>query len=310
MTGAALPINADCIVPVERITLDDGVAEIAADYAVEKDRFVHPRGSDFAKGAHLLTIGKRISSLDIAIIASCGETEVEVANDPVIRVVSTGNELVAAGAPIEAHQIRMSNGPALVALLESHGCRRSTHDHIVDDVDALREQLARHLEEAQVLVLSGGVSMGKADYVPQVLADLGVDVIFHKISQRPGKPMWFGSGPDGQLVFALPGNPVSALVCCRQYVIPALAKASDVNESPPEFAALAANISFKPALTCFQPVKLISNAAGQILAMPVKTNTSGDFASLSATDGYVELAKDTIDFAAGTPVILHRWIAR
>jgi molybdopterin molybdotransferase len=310
MTGAALPINADCIVPVERITLDDGVAEIEADYAVEKDRFIHPRGSDFAKGAHLLTIGKRISSLDIAIIASCGETEVEVANDPVIRVVSTGKELVAAGAPIEAHQIRMSNGPALVALLESHGYCRSTHDHIVDDVDALRKQLARHLEEAQVLVLSGGVSMGKADYVPEVLADLGVDVIFHKISQRPGKPMLFGSGPDGQLVFALPGNPVSALVCCRQYVIPALAKASDVNESAPEFAALAANISFKPALTCFQPVKLISNAAGQILAMPVKTNTSGDFASLSATDGYVELAKDTIDFAAGTPVILHRWIAR
>lgn len=310
MTGAALPRDANCIVPVERITVVDGAAEIEADYAVKKDRFIHQRGSDYAKGAHLLTPGKRISPLDIAVIASCGETKVAVAKDPVIRIISTGNELVAAGESIEPHQIRMSNGPAVLSLLASHGHERCEHDHIVDDVDTLRNRLAKHLAEAEVLILSGGVSMGKADYVPEVLADLGVEVVFHKISQRPGKPMWFGIGPDGQVVFALPGNPVSALVCCRQYVIPALHKASGVTEKPPEFAALASNVSFKPALTCFQPVKLISGAAGQTLAIPVKTNTSGDFAALSATDGYVELPKDQTNFPAGTAVFLHRWIAR
>ncbi len=310
MTGAAMPANANCIVPVERITVTDGVAEIEADYEVSKDRFLHPRGSDYAQGAYMLRPGKRVSPLDIAIIASCGETEVDVAADPVIRIISTGNELVAAGAPIQPQQIRMSNGPAILALLESHGYRRNEHEHIADDVDALRGRLAIHLQEADVLVLSGGVSMGKADYVPQVLADLGVAVVFHKISQKPGKPMWFGKGPGDQIVFALPGNPVSALVCCRQYLIPALAKASGANETPPEFAALATNISFKPELTCFQPVKLISNAAGQTLAMPVQTNTSGDFAALSATDGYVELAKDQSEFPSGTAVFLHRWIAR
>lgn len=310
MTGAAMPANANCIVPVERITVTGGVAEIEADYEVSKDRFLHPRGSDYAQGAYMLRPGKRVSPLDIAIIASCGETEVDVAADPVIRIISTGNELVAAGAPIQPQQIRMSNGPAILALLESHGYRRNEHEHIADDVDALRGRLAIHLQEADVLVLSGGVSMGKADYVPQVLADLGVAVVFHKISQKPGKPMWFGKGPGDQIVFALPGNPVSALVCCRQYLIPALAKASGANETPPEFAALATNISFTPELTCFQPVKLISNAAGQILAMPVQTNTSGDFAALSATDGYVELAKDQSEFPSGTAVFLHRWIAR
>ncbi len=309
MTGAANPVNANCIVPVERIAVTDDSAEIEDDYEVKEGSFIHPRGSDYAQGAHLLTPGKRISPFDIAIITSCGETEVKVATDPVIRVISTGNELVAAGQTIEPHQIRMSNGPAVVSLLESHGYQRSEHDHIVDDIDAMRDRLGQHLEQASVLVLSGGVSMGKADYVPQVLEDLGVDVVFHKISQRPGKPMWLGKGPSDQIVFALPGNPVSALVCCRQYVIPALSKASGEPESPPEFAALASNVSFKPALTCFQPVKLVSNTAGQILAMPVKTNTSGDFASLSATDGYVELAKEQTDFPAGTPVILHRWIA-
>jgi molybdopterin molybdotransferase len=310
MTGASLPERADCIIPVERITVSDSGAEIEADYEVKKDRFVHPRGSDFATGAHLLTPGKRISPLDIAVIASCGQTTVEVAADPVIRVISTGNELVAAGEPIAAQQIRMSNGPALSALLSCHGHKRVDHDHIVDDIDALRDRLAQHLQDADVLILSGGVSMGQADYVPEVLADLDVEVVFHKVSQRPGLPMWFGKGSDGQIVFALPGNPVSALVCCRHYVIPALARASAVTEAAPEFAALASNVAFKPALTCFQPVKLVSSAAGQTLAMPVKTNTSGDFASLSATDGYVELNKEQTNFPAGSPVILYRWIAR
>jgi molybdopterin molybdotransferase len=309
MTGAVMPVNANCIVPVERITVGEGVAEIEADYEVSKDRYLHPRGSDYAQGAYMLRPGKRVSPLDIAIIASCGETEVEVAADPIIRIISTGNELVAVGMPIQPQQIRMSNGPAILAMLESHGYRHNEHEHIADDVDVLRKRLAERLEEADVLVLSGGVSMGKADYVPQVLAELGVAVVFHKISQRPGKPMWFGKGPANQVVFALPGNPVSALVCCRQYLIPALAKASGANETPPEFAALATNISFKPELTCFQPVKLISNAAGQTLAMPVQTNTSGDFASLSASDGYVELAREQSEFPAGTPVFLHRWIA-
>jgi molybdopterin molybdotransferase len=308
MTGASRPDKVDCIVPVERVSVDTGIASIEDAYEVIVNRYIHPRGSDFARSAHLLTPGKRISPLDIAVIASCGETHVEVAADPVLRVVSTGNELVAAGSAIEAHQIRLSNGPALLALLESHHYRNASHDHIVDDVNVLSARLATHLEQADVLILSGGVSMGKADYVPAVLRKLGVEPIFHKISQRPGKPMWFGKSQRGTLVFALPGNPVSALVCCRQYVIPSLHKSSGLEQAPPEIAALASNVSFKPKLTCFQPVRLISNAAGQLLAMPVKTNTSGDFAALAKTDGYVELEREQSEFAAGTAVFVHRWI--
>lgn len=310
MTGAALPENANCIVPVERLSVTDGKATIDDSYEVKQNRFVHPEGSDYGKGAHLLTPGTKLSPLDMAIIASAGVTEVAVSTNPVIRVISTGNELVPAGETIEKHQVRMSNGPAILALLASHGYRNAVHDHIVDDVDALRERLQTHLNQADVLILSGGVSMGKADYVPAVLADLGVEVIFHKVSQRPGKPMWFGKTANGQRVFALPGNPVSALVCCRQYVIPSLSKSSDVEERPPEFAALASNVTFKPDLTCFQPVKLVSSAAGQQLAMPVRTNTSGDFAALSGTDGYVELPREQTDFPSGTAVFLHRWIVR
>ena len=307
MTGASLPDGADCIVPVERITVNDLGAHVEANYEASERQFIHARGSDHAKGTGLLSPGTRVSPMDIAIIASCGLAEVSVAKKPRVSVISTGNELVAAGNVIEPHQIRMSNGPALVAMLESNGFNNAEHDHLADEPEVLKERIASHLELSDVLVLSGGVSMGKADYVPEVLAELGVKVAFHKVSQRPGKPMWFGIGPNGQAVFALPGNPVSALVCSRQYVIPALRQMSGMAAAAPQFASLTTDVSFKPKLTNFLPVKLISNAAGQVLAMPVHTNTSGDFAALSGTDGYVELALEETDFKSGTAVPLRRW---
>jgi molybdopterin molybdotransferase len=307
MTGASLPDGADCIIPVERITVNELSAHIEANYAASELQFIHARGSDHRKDTELLQSGTRVSPMDIAIIASCGLAEVAVAEQPQISVISTGNELVPAGEVIESHQIRMSNGPAIVAMLEEHGYVDAAHDHLIDEPALLKEHIARHLERSNVLILSGGVSMGKADYVPQVLSDLGVEVIFHKVSQRPGRPMWFGKGPDGQAVFALPGNPVSTLVCGRQYVIPALHHMSGMAVAVPQFASLTTEITFKPQLTNFLPVKLISNAAGQVLAMPVHTNTSGDFASLSGTDGYVELALEQTEFKAGTTVPLHRW---
>ena len=184
------------------------------------------------------------------------------------------------------------------------------HDlHLPDEPVLLRERLGTLLDEADVLVLSGGVSMGKADFVPQVLQELGVELVFHKISQRPGKPMWFGIGPRGQAVFALPGNPVSTLVCCRQYVLPALLLASGRSPARPAAAALTGDFSFSPKLTCFLPVRVSVDEDGRLAATPVPTNTSGDFAALSGTDGYVELALEQDEFAAGTVVPLHRWSA-
>jgi molybdopterin molybdotransferase len=307
MTGAALPGGADCIVPVERITTDDGAATLENGYEPQEKQFIHARASDHAAGTVLLRPGKTITPLDIAVIASAGLTHVDVARSPVVRIISTGDELVPAGEPIEAHQVRMSNGPAIIALLDRHGYGDCQHNHLVDEPAVLEKSIAADLEAADVLVLSGGVSMGKADYVPEILERLGVELIFHKVSQRPGKPMWFGMAPGDKAVFALPGNPVSALVCCRQYVIPALHKASGRSVPAPEFASLASDVTFKPDLTCFQAVKLVSNAAGQLLAMPVRTNTSGDFTALSGSDGYVELPRESSHFPAGTAVRLYRW---
>lgn len=307
MTGAVLPNGVSCVIPVERITIDGDTATLEDGYVVERGQFVHPRGSDHRQGYEALVSGGLITPMDVAIIASCGLEQVTVSRQPSIRVISTGNELIRPGQEIEAHQVRMSNGPSVIAMLKQHGYTDCAHDHLVDDPEILKERLSRHLVETDVLILSGGVSMGKADFVPQVLIDLGVKVVFHKISQRPGLPMWFGIAPDNQLVFALPGNPVSTLVCCRQYVLPALRQASGRCAAAGEFASLAEKVIFKPELTNFLPVKTNSTAAGVIVATPVKTNTSGDFTALSSTDGYAELARDTTEFERGLALPLHRW---
>ena len=309
MTGGVLPVQSDCVVPVERLDVRDGIATIEDDYAAERRQFVHEQGSDYRAGDAVLQSGDTISPLDVAVIASCGLTEVLVSRQPTIRVVSTGDELVPAGKPIAAHQVRLSNGPALVAMLRQPGLTDVTDEHIADDRERLRARLEEILEDSDVLILSGGVSMGKADFVPQVLKELGVAVAFHKISQRPGLPMWFGIGAKKQAVFALPGNPVSSLVCCRQYVLPALMLASGRRPRAQEFAALSEGVTFKPQLTNFLPVRVATDDTGTLIASPAPTNTSGDFAALSGTDGYVELRLEQDEFPAGSIVPLHRWIS-
>lgn len=307
MTGTTLPDGTDTVVPVERIRVDDRHATLADDYAPADGQFVHRRGSDHPQGKVLLRPGSVISALDVAILASSGLAEVSVSGNPRLRVISTGNELIPAGQPIAEHQIRLSNGPALVAMLKRQGFDDAEHDHLTDDPALLEQRIAEHLEQADVLVLSGGVSMGKADFVPQVLKNLGVRKVFHRISQRPGKPMWFGVSGRGKVVFALPGNPVSSLVCARQYVLPALLAAGQRQAAAVQFAKLADAVSFKPSLTYFLPVRTAIDDDATCLATPVPTNTSGDFAALGGTDGYVELAADQDEFAAGEIVRYHAW---
>ena len=309
MTGAVMAQSADCVIPVERINVRDGIAEVEANYEATQKQFIHPQGSDHRKGMEVIVAGTPITAIEVAIIASCGLEMVGVSKQPFISVISTGDELVPPGQPIEDHQVRLSNGPALITMLQGQGFEHSEHEHLVDEPELLEKSLASHLDRSDVLLLSGGVSMGKADYVPQVLANLGVKLIFHKISQRPGLPMWFGTGPDNQAVFALPGNPVSTLVCCRQYVLPALFLASGRPARRAETAILAEDVTFKPELTSFLPVRLTGASGGKLVAQPAPTNTSGDFTSLSGTDGYVELDRETSEFPKDTPVPLHRWDA-
>jgi molybdopterin molybdotransferase len=171
----------------------------------------------------------------------------------------------------------------------------------------LKQRLKFHLDTHDVLILSGGVSMGKFDLVPRALQELGVQEIFHKIAQRPGKPLWFGVAPSGAAVFALPGNPVSTLVCTTRYVVPALFAAMGQARLPVERMALAAPVGVKPPLTYFMPVKVEVDDWGRAWANPAPTNGSGDFTALGGTDGFVELPPGPNTYAKGFVTRLYRW---
>lgn len=307
MTGAVLPLAADCVIPVEQYDLIDGMVSLKSAVAPAPYHNVHRRGSDGRQGALLLESGTLLRAPEIAVAASAGMARVRVSSQPAIMVVSTGDELVEPGDPIEDYQVRRSNAYAVAATLRRRGFGRVGDDHVPDDEDRLRERLALHLTTHEAVILSGGVSMGKFDLVPKVLHQLGVEQVFHSIAQRPGKPMWFGVGPQGQSVFGLPGNPVSTLVCLIRYVVPAIAEAMGTRRSPPERLALSAPVTFQHAMTYFLPVSIDNDDWGRPWANPRPPNGSGDFLSLAGTDGFVELPPGPNTYGKGFVASVYRW---
>lgn len=307
MTGAVLPSGCDAVVAVEELSVAGGQASLGAHVRVEPWQNVHRRGSDTRQGTLLLSAGQRLRAPEIAIAASAGMARIRVASQPMLVVISTGNELVEPGEPVLAHQVRRSNAYAIVSALREHGFQRVADDHIHDDMQELRERLRFHLETHDVLVLSGGVSMGRFDLVPRVLEELGVRAIFHKVAQRPGKPLWFGMAPSGAAVFGLPGNPVSTLVCLTRYVLPALRGSLGQSPEGPQRMALGAALTVGPPLTHFIPVRLQQDDWGREWAMPAPTNGSGDFTALAGTAGFVELPPGPNTYAKGFVTPLYRW---
>jgi molybdopterin molybdotransferase len=307
MTGAVLPGGCDMVVPVEQLRREGDYVEIDAGLAAAPWRYVHRRASDRSQGALLLSAGSVLHAPEIAVAASAGMARVRVSSQPAIVVISTGNELVEPGDPIAPHQIRRSNAYAVAAALRQRGFQRVADDHLPDDTTVLRDRLRLHLDTHEVLVLSGGVSMGRFDLVPRALEALGVQRVLHGIAQRPGKPMWFGTTGEGRAVFALPGNPVSTLVCLARYVVPALYAAMGVPQVAAERVALGSALPWETPLTGFVPVRLTRDDWARTWAEPCATNGSGDFASLAQTDGFVELPPGPADFARGYVARLFRW---
>lgn len=311
MTGAMLPIGCDVVIQYELLTIENGEATVNLE-AVRCFQNIHKKGLDRSKGAVLIKKDTLISSAEIGVLATVGKSKVKVAKQPKVMIVSTGNELVEVDQIPAQHQIRRSNVYTLVSLLERLHISAETA-HLLDDKQVLETKIAAFLNEYDVLIFSGAVSKGKFDFIPEVLHNLDVEKLFHKVKQRPGKPFWFGKktcaepSRSDKTVFAFPGNPVSTFVNCLKYFYPWYQKSVGLNFENKQQAILSEDFYFKPSLTYFLQVKL-SQHEGKVYATPSAGKGSGDLANLVDAEAFLELPDDRSNFSKGEvfPVILYR----
>jgi len=305
MTGAVVPRGCDCVIPIEDVRITDSQANVLNSFKAQKFSNIRRKGTDHKKGKRLLSLGCQMLPPQIAVAASIGKANIKVTYKPKIAIISTGNELVNIDEPIKSFQIRKSNSYALLAAFNRTGFLSAQMFHLKDNKKVLLKQVGALLGNFDVLVLSGGVSMGKFDYVPEILQDLGVKCLFHKVAQKPGKPLWFGKSKDGKPVFGLPGNPISTQIGGYRYVIPSLKYAAGLKEKE-EFASLEKDFISDTKLTYFLPVKLSFNK-NSVIAVAVKTKGSGDLVSLVNSDGFMEMPENRSIVKKGFIGKVYRW---
>lgn len=310
MTGATLPQGADAVIKYEDLQISNGKAILDKNLVVTKMQNVHQKGSDCKKGAILEKAGAILDSPHWSIAAAIGCSELQVSGRPNISIVSTGDELVDINETPANYQIRKSNSYALMSSLRAYGFNSIDHFHLHDDENEIVSSLKEILETSEVIIISGGVSRGKYDFIPDALIKLRVKEIFHKVRQRPGKPLWFGIAERNKMIFGLPGNPISSLICLHRYVLPALWKSLGIDLevlSNRPYAILAEDFRVDKKLTCFLPVKVAYHDNGTITARAISFNGSGDFTSLAKSSGFVELGEDRDFFQKGEAFPLYLW---
>ncbi|MCO6488387.1 MAG: molybdopterin molybdotransferase MoeA [Phaeodactylibacter sp.] len=307
MTGAILPENTDTVIRYEDVKVENGSAKLQSN-DIKKGQNAHLRAFDRREGERIVRAGAVISPAEVGVAATVGLSSLKVARLPSVAIISTGDELVEVEETPEPHQIRTSNVYTIASALSRWGIRTDKL-HIADDMDATRAKLSACLEQYDVLILSGGVSKGKFDYIPAALNALGTKKLFHKIKQRPGKPFWFGESANGKVIFALPGNPVSAFMCTMRYIRPWIRKSFDLEPMDYAYAVLAEDFKFKPDLTYFLQVRTsFDPETGRLMAIPVEGHGSGDLANLVDADGFLELPREKDKFKKGKvfPLIFYR----
>ena len=303
MTGAILPNHTNTVIRYEDVTLEDGIATVNIDL-IKEGQNSHNKGKDRKVNDLLITQNTKISAAEMGVLATVGKSVVKVAKQPKVMIVSTGDELVGVDQiPLE-YQIRRSNVFTLVSLLERLNIPSET-SHISDDKLIIKSKIESYLYEYDVVLFSGAVSKVKYDFLPEIFEELKVYKKFHKVMQRPGKPFYFGK-TDTCTVFGFPGNPISTFVNCLAYFYPWYHRSVGL-EIIQETAILGEDVSFVPNLDYFLQVAL-ENKSGNLVAIPVAANGSGDLASLANTDAFIQLPKDTTEFKKGIvyPILKYR----
>jgi molybdopterin molybdotransferase len=297
-TGAALPDGAEGVLQLERVTVDG--EHIVLGDAVAAGRNVRDAGSDLRGGTRVLAAGIALGPAELGVAIGAGRMNLHVVPRPRVAVVSTGDELVEPGTPLAPGQIHDSNSVTLAALASRSGAEVVGRGHAVDDLEATRAVIAQALDEADLLVLAGGVSVGAHDHVKQALTDLGVREILWRVALRPGKPTWMGER-GGKIVLGLPGNPVSAYVTFLLFARPALAALAGGDPTVPRGRARL-GVAVPRHLDRDELVRVHRAPDGTVA--PTGPQGSHVLSSLLGADGLAIIPRGEGDLPAGTEVAL------
>ena len=283
MTGAPIPTGADAVQQVELTheLKDNTVVELLE--SVERGRSIVQRGSEIVAGTTVLRSGVTLNAAMLAVLASFGYTHVEVGRKPRVSILATGSELVAVDQTPGQDQIRDSNNYSIGAYAERAGAVVTRLALTGDETEILKRAIARAAENSDVIVTSGGVSMGVYDFTKTTLNELGAELFFERVALRPGKPTVFGRLPNGTLVFGLPGNPVSVSVTFNLFARTALLAMQGSNEPTlkMETGVLAKNVKGTMERESYLPAQLTTNDDGQLVVFPLKWGGSSDFVAFA-----------------------------
>ena len=309
MTGARIPDGLDTVVPVEDCTVlaRDGEGRptsIALSHAPQPGQHVRHAGEDVAAGQCVLEAGARLGEEALLVLRGIGIGTVAAHRRPRLALACTGRELVDTdGAELAPGQIANTNGPYLERLFAEAGAEVVERVTLPDEPAAFAAWLARWLDAGiELVVTTGAVSMGRYDFVPDVLREAGADLRFHKLKMRPGKPLLFATAGRGTLVFGLPGNPVSSTVGARFFVDAALRALAGRAPEPALLLPLAGAACKKPGFSMLQKAALALDADGRLQVRLLKGQESFKTAPLLAARAWAVLPEDTAELPAGTPV--------
>lgn len=304
MTGAPVPAGADSVQQVELTRELDGGSEVEILEPVSLGRSIVKRGSEIKAGETVLRAGEKINAGAVAVLASFGYAQVNVGKRPRVAILATGTELVAVDQKPGLDQIRDSNNFSIAAYAALAGATVERLPLAGDDIVQLKQQIAGAAERYDIIVTSGGVSVGRYDFTKTVLKELGAEIFFERVALRPGKPTVFARLPNGTLVFGLPGNPVSVSVTFNLFARVAILAMQGAGATELEAATAVLSKTVKPARDrdSYLPARLSTNKNAQLLAEPLKWGGSSDFVGFVRATALIIIPQATGVVEAGTRV--------
>jgi molybdopterin molybdotransferase len=307
MTGAPVPKGADSVQQIELTCEVDGGAEVEILETVGRGRSIVKRGAEIKSGQTVLSAGEQIQAGMIAVLASFGYAQVDVGRRPRVAVMATGTELVAIDQKPGADQIRDSNNLSIDAYAKIAGAVVERLPLAGDDTALLKRQISEAAERSDIVVTSGGVSVGVYDFTKAALKELGAEIFFERVRLRPGKPTVFARLPNGTLVFGLPGNPVSVSVTFNLFARAAILKMQGANQTElaGETAVLGKSVKGAMGRESYLPATLSTTEDAQLIAEPLKWGGSSDFVAFARATALIVVAQDAgiVEAGARVPIV-------